>query len=1049
MPSQKGDEGSGQGGRTGAAVVLGLAGLLCFHCVANVWWLGADDHAIHSDEALHMGYAGNYLEVFCDTATSPYERVLGLLDLRSKYPPLMHVMGAIVAMPFGGSPDGIAFTTTLLFLALIAGVFALCRCFLPACQALFAACVVSLTPIIYASSRYFSQDFLSAVIVVWCVYALVKSEWYQRTGWVFAFSLLNGLGFLARWTTCVFYLLPCAVVVVGGLWRGWSACTRGEERRSALKRVLLNAALTVVVSVGVFAPWYLLNLKTMYAEWRPYVAEKASSLEQAVPKAGEVGTSAGFWAGYLIFAVNSMFVPLAALGVIGLAASFGRRIRGTPILLIFLWLVGSYVLLTAVIPVRTPRYMIPMLPSLGIFAAVAVIAIPWARVRAAVMVLVTALLLCQFGNLSVASYGRFAKLELPVLAENRYVRYARNDGLVILSDEIIAGAYVFHAPTEENWIRRVFGAMARTDKERRYVTSDRANYVLVGTGPVGMGFAERACRPMVNPLNPRSARVEKSVSPLVPLRPRMRSTTIAPALPHQGSESATGTYFVCPIALVVPGEMTLEFEAAETLEAVVVDTAPGGPTLAEYDIQYFDEAAAEYRDTSPPCGLLDSPSGYHYHQFEAIRTSRIRLRVRRATDGANLVTLRRLDFHRVIPQHRGAALIGHGAEPETVADKLPYADYVVYWTWSARPEEVGKTEEFFAQDFEVVERFDAGAIGRGRSGTFTVMGRKQRPTVSFMANRAFRVAVSEDHWPNGRWDVPWWRFHYPVVNPRGLAYWACSVPGLADVDLGGVYDLYGLEVVPYTEELGVRKAAVQYWEAGEGTWRELGPGQVRIDVPKVREGDERWIPKTIPVPWDRPVRTDRVRIIVFEGGTDTDYGHVAYVSNVFIYGERVSKAVSTDISMGTRIAECFMFPAVPALADGSVEIDEAQMGRLTWTTPPCDGGGDHVFEFEAVSFGGGTVELYVDGEPAVAFLNTPAREGLWCGNGVEVAYRPVDKGVRRRGTYRVIVPQERIVPGESLEFGVGLVSARAGSWFAVAGEPDRKARPVGAGAGAE
>ena len=58
------------------------------------------------------------------------------------------------------------------------------------------------------------------------------------------------------------------------------------------------------------------------------------------------------------------------------------------------------------------------------------------------MALFAALLLFQYGNITFASYGPVSKLEIPILADHKYVRKLYDDGLVVVPPQAIKPAHV-------------------------------------------------------------------------------------------------------------------------------------------------------------------------------------------------------------------------------------------------------------------------------------------------------------------------------------------------------------------------------------------------------------------------------------------------------------------------------------------------------------------------------------------------------------------------------------------------------------------------------
>ncbi|MBI2433745.1 MAG: glycosyltransferase family 39 protein [Candidatus Hydrogenedentes bacterium] len=206
-----------------------FASLVVFHLVANVWWQALDIRPVRTDEEVHMQTARDYYVAFTERPKqdNPLKLLIDVASVRPGnpvHPPLLHMLGALMILVRGYSLDTISLTVTWLFLLAMPGCYLIARRFLGPWQALFATFVFSFTPIIYGSSRWFMTDFLSMTIVVWAVYALLRTDYFHNTLWVFIFAILNGLGILARTTTFLFYLAPCAALVLWGLWLALRSC---------------------------------------------------------------------------------------------------------------------------------------------------------------------------------------------------------------------------------------------------------------------------------------------------------------------------------------------------------------------------------------------------------------------------------------------------------------------------------------------------------------------------------------------------------------------------------------------------------------------------------------------------------------------------------------------------------------------------------------------------------------------------------------------------------------------------------------------------------
>lgn len=245
-----------------------LGALLLFHVANNLYWTAADNRLIRVDEAYHIEKAANFYVLFArNDALSLYEKLAEFAGARMPYPPLAHVVGALFSAVLGYSPDHVALSSTLVLVLSILGLYAVARQFLPRGPALYAAFVASFIPLIFGLSRLFSLDFFSVPIVVWGIYALLRSENFTHIRWVVLFGVLNGLGFLAKQTTFAFLLCPAAFLLFAGMWQGLKYRAPGTGRLRAVSPYVRNGAVAILISFLTFGWWYVPQASAMYRWW--------------------------------------------------------------------------------------------------------------------------------------------------------------------------------------------------------------------------------------------------------------------------------------------------------------------------------------------------------------------------------------------------------------------------------------------------------------------------------------------------------------------------------------------------------------------------------------------------------------------------------------------------------------------------------------------------------------------------------------------------------------------------------------------------------------
>jgi 4-amino-4-deoxy-L-arabinose transferase-like glycosyltransferase len=525
--------------------LAGLAVLCLFHVVANLWWLHADNHVIRGDEESHMEYARAYYEVFSlNEYSSVVQRIVALGNIRPKtmsHPPLLHMLGGAQLSVFGYSVDVVSFTNTYLFVLAIIGVYLLARRITHRRDALFVAAVFSATPIVFTASRFFMTDFVAMTLTIWACYALLQSMGFRHTGWVLLFAMLNGLGLLSRSVNPLYLLGPAVLVFGYGLWQ----CRPSPERRpdfDGLRTLGIHVVLTLVVTIGIAAPWYFRHAESIYDFWVGYrgnvtgtplaglddarvpevPAEPTPIPPLAQPK--QPATVAMYWppapiepnivqrvvnrflyppnpwVDYPAHVINNgLFLPFAILAVLGAALAWlSPRFRRFDLVLYLVWILGSFVLLQMTLRWSTPRYALQFIPALSIFAALAVLALP-RRVRRPAVIAMTLLCMVQYANMTFGSFGPLQRIALPVVLTADVQDKYHDPGLNILKDMVSASnAYRrMGTPEEYNYKDEVFGALIRAETTGPPRSGEYADFARLRM--LGMDWDQQHYWPAPNP----------------------------------------------------------------------------------------------------------------------------------------------------------------------------------------------------------------------------------------------------------------------------------------------------------------------------------------------------------------------------------------------------------------------------------------------------------------------------------------------------------------------------------------------------------------------
>ena len=135
---------------------------------------------------------------------------------------------------------------------------------------------------------------------------------------------------------------------------------------------------------------------------------------------------------YPVFVINNaVFLPMFLLSLVGMISLFIHRKynKRTESWSLFLWLWGSYILLTLLLSFSTPRYALQALPALSLFSAIPFLLLPNKAFRRILQALYLLLLLFQFGTLTVHAFSPLPEIRLPIQPDPEFQAVYEGPGL--------------------------------------------------------------------------------------------------------------------------------------------------------------------------------------------------------------------------------------------------------------------------------------------------------------------------------------------------------------------------------------------------------------------------------------------------------------------------------------------------------------------------------------------------------------------------------------------------------------------------------------------
>lgn len=342
----------------------------------TVHWLGQNHAPLSFDQSHHFLLSLGYREILADLLRWP-----DLCSFAIYYPPLFHTSLAAMMLIGGVSLTYAPLINSFWLLMLMLPTWLLGREAFGRAAGLAGAVLLALIPASAGLAREVLMEVCLAAMVAWAVWALARSQGLSSRRWLLLLGALAGLGMLAKWTFAMYLLGPLAWCLYWGHGRGLAVDWRG-------------VAWALVIGAAVCLPWYLHSPATLIK----------NMLINAGPVALKEGDPAVFSPEgllyYLLSLVNhQMFLPLAALVVVGLVAGLVWRRERTALLAV--WFITGLVLIT-LLRNKDSRYLYPLLAPACLFAVgwAGMLGRRWLRLTALAAVLALAVL--HFG---AVSYG--------------------------------------------------------------------------------------------------------------------------------------------------------------------------------------------------------------------------------------------------------------------------------------------------------------------------------------------------------------------------------------------------------------------------------------------------------------------------------------------------------------------------------------------------------------------------------------------------------------------------------------------------------------------
>ena len=311
----------------------------------SFWWAIADRRVPDYDSGRHLTLSYLFHESLRDgDLLEPLERF-------TRYPPLVHTVGALSAFAGGFDVDRLVMAQNLVFLPLlVAGCYGTARLYAGPVAGVLATAFVLGTPMVVSQFHAYMLDAPQAALVALTVWLVLASDRFAKVGLSGLAGVATGLAMLAKQTSLFFGLGLVAVVLLRGGWRN-----------------VHGVAAFAVPALALTAPWYLAH----FHDLRPYAegavseggTEAPTDLPGALYPERWTDKNAGWYFWNLVN--NQTLLPLMLLFLVGTvfgAVAFVRRRRPDDYFPeLFVGGLVAYFSLTFVVSLHDPRYTLPAL----------------------------------------------------------------------------------------------------------------------------------------------------------------------------------------------------------------------------------------------------------------------------------------------------------------------------------------------------------------------------------------------------------------------------------------------------------------------------------------------------------------------------------------------------------------------------------------------------------------------------------------------------------------------------------------------------------------
>lgn len=325
--------------------------------VAHIAWVILDTSPALWDIAGHS-YRSAY---FADLLSNGALRTILVFD--TIYPPAQYLITAFFFVLFGYQIDIPQLSLVVWIIPYLLSVYRIGLWLFdgdavaPRLQRIYAALaawVSAAVPLVAHFSRIYDLDFAQLAGVTIAVAVLIQSRFFLQRRWTTVFAVVVSVTVLVKWTTILFLIAPIGYAI-------WYALQSTE--RSQLRDRVLSAFIALGIGVVLIAPWYIIHARDILIS-----AGRTRNNIFSVPYENLQSIDNALY--YIRQQARGMTPLLLAASLGGAIAVFAqpRRASRHRWMLMLLWIVVPYILMTFFLHSKESRYFLSAYPAFVLFS---------------------------------------------------------------------------------------------------------------------------------------------------------------------------------------------------------------------------------------------------------------------------------------------------------------------------------------------------------------------------------------------------------------------------------------------------------------------------------------------------------------------------------------------------------------------------------------------------------------------------------------------------------------------------------------------------------